>query len=202
MAALRNFLTRRSFERRTRELVTPLYRAARALTGNESDAEDLVHDAYIKGFLAFREGEFTSVASCRAWLFRIMVNTFRDHYRRRARMPEVELVTDEEDSPGTDGGALAAEAPGPDVVVEAAFLRTAIVQAVCALPPEVRIAVTLFFVEGMKYREIAEVAGCPIGTVMSRVARGRQLLQAKLMAGWRGDPELVDPRILNARTQT
>jgi RNA polymerase sigma-70 factor, ECF subfamily len=202
MAALRNFLTRRSFERRTRELVTPLYRAARALTSNESDAEDLVHDAYIKGFLAFREGEFTSVASCRAWLFRIMVNTFRDHYRRRTRMPEVELVIGEDDSAETDGGALAAEAPGPDMVVEAAFLRSAIMEAVFALPPEVRIAVTLFFIEEMKYREIAEVVGCPIGTVMSRVARGREILQARLMTGWRGDSGLVDPRILNPRTQT
>ncbi len=66
MSVLRNFLTRHSFERRTRELVTPLYRAARALTGSEADAEDLVHDAYIKAFLAFREGEFRNIESCRA----------------------------------------------------------------------------------------------------------------------------------------
>src|SRR5262249_37000590 len=200
MAARRNFLTRRSFERRTRELVTPLYRAARALTGNASDAEDLVQDAYIKGFLAFREGEFTSDASCRAWLFRIMVNTFRDQYRRRARMPEIELVVFGEASAATHCETLAADAPGPDLLVEATFLRDAIVEAVHSLPPEVRIAVTLFFVEGMKYREIAEVADCPIGTVMSRVARGREILQATLAAGWRVDADPVGPRIPRART--
>ena len=66
MATIDDWLTRRSFERRTRELVMPLYRAARALTGSVTDAEDLVQDAYVKAFLAFREGEFRSVESCRA----------------------------------------------------------------------------------------------------------------------------------------
>src|SRR5215510_14137384 len=101
MPAFGDWLTRRSFERRTRELVTPLYRAARVLTGSVTDAEDLAQDAYIKAFLAFREGEFRSVGSCRAWLFRIMVNTFRDQYRRRARMPEIELVVFGEASAAT-----------------------------------------------------------------------------------------------------
>jgi RNA polymerase sigma-70 factor (ECF subfamily) len=141
------------------------------------------------------------MASCRAWLFRIMVNTFRDHYRRRARMPEMELVVVEEGFAGIDGEALATDAPGPDLLVEATFLRHAIAEAVLSLPPEVRIVVTLFFVEGMKYREIAEVAGCPIGTVMSRVARGRQLLQATLAAGWRGDADQVGPGIPKAGTR-
>jgi RNA polymerase sigma-70 factor (ECF subfamily) len=201
MAALRNFLTRHTFERRTRDLVTPLYRAALALTGNVTDAEDLVQDAYIKGFLAFREGEFTSVASCRAWLFRIMVNTFRDHYRRRARMPEMELVVFEKSSTGIDGETLATQAPGPDLLVEATFLRQAIVEALRSLPPEVRVVVTLFFVEGLKYREIAEVVDCPIGTVMSRIAHGRQLLQAELAAGWRTDANPIGPRNPKARTR-
>jgi RNA polymerase sigma-70 factor (ECF subfamily) len=185
MALLHDFLTRVSFERRTRELVTPLYRAARALTGSKSEAEDLVHDAYIKAFLAFREGEFGNAESCRAWLYRIMVNTFRDQYRRQLRRPEVELVVFEGGQAGPDGVSEAAETPGPDLLVEARFLREAIAHAVSALPPEVRIAVTLFFIDEMKYRDIAVVTGCPIGTVMSRIARGRQLLQAELAAGWR-----------------
>jgi RNA polymerase sigma-70 factor (ECF subfamily) len=86
-------------------------------------------------------------------------------------------------------------------LVEATFLRQAIVEAVGSLPPEVRIAVTLFFVEGMKYREIAEVADCPIGTVMSRVARGRRMLQATLAPGWRADASQGGPRIPKARTR-
>ena len=184
MATIDDWLTRRSFERRTRELVTPLYRAAGALAGSKADAEDLVHDAYIKAFLAFREGEFRSAGSCRAWLFRIMVNTFRDQYRRRVRQPALELMVFDEDLETASDLALASDAPGPDLLVEASLLRQAIDQAMRALPPEVRIVVTLFFIEEMKYREIAAIVDCPIGTVMSRVARGRRLLQAALSAGW------------------
>ena len=185
MAAFDDWLTRRSFERRTRELVTPLYRAARVLTGSVTDAEDLVQDAYIKAFLAFREGEFRSMGSCRAWLFRIMVNTFRDQYRQRMRRPALELmVFDQESEPAIDL-VPASNAPGPDLLAEASLLREAIDEATRALPPEICIVVTLFFIEEMKYREIAAIANCPIGTVMSRLARGRQLLQTALSAGWR-----------------
>jgi RNA polymerase sigma-70 factor (ECF subfamily) len=189
MAMLR-FLTRRGFERRTRELVVPLYRAARAMTGNGADAEDLVHDAYVKAFLAFREGEFNGVDSCRAWLFRIMVNTYRDKYRRQLRRPEVELMICAQDE--TSSEPLAIDAPGPDLLVEASFLREAIRKAVHSLPPEVRIVVALFFIEGMKYREIADITGCPIGTVMSRLARGRESLRAALADGWRVDADASD----------
>ena len=185
MAAFDDWLTRRSFERRTRELVKPLYRAARALTGSVADAEDRVQDAYIKAFLAFREGEFRSMGSCRAWLFRIMVNTFRDQYRQRMRRPALELMVFDEESEAASDLALASNAPGPDLLVEASLLREAIDDAMRALPPEICIVVTLFFIEEMKYREIAAIANCPIGTVMSRLARGRQLLQIALTAGWR-----------------
>ena len=177
MAAFDDWLTRRSFERRTRELVTPLYRAARALTGSAADAEDLVQDAYIKAFLAFREGEFRSMGSCRAWLFRIMVNTFRDQYRQRMRRPALELMVFDQESEAASDLVPASNAPGPDLLVEASLLSEAIDEAMRALPAEIRIVVTLFFIEEMKYREIAAIANCPIGTVMSRLARGRRLLQ-------------------------
>jgi RNA polymerase sigma-70 factor, ECF subfamily len=199
MALLREFLTRRSFERRTGELVTPLYRTARALTGNGPDAEDLVQDAYLKAFVAFREGEFTSVESCRAWLFRIMINAFRDQYRRRLRRPEVELVVFDDDSEGAELASFESDLPGPDLLVEANFLREAIMEAVGSLPPEVRIAVTLFFIEQLTYGEIAAIAQCPIGTVMSRIARGRSMLQGMLAAGWRVDASSADPRIPKAK---
>jgi len=184
MALFDDWLTRRSFVRHTRALVTPLYRAARALTGNAADAEDLVQDTYIKGFLAFREGEFRSIGACRAWLLRIMVNSFRDQCRRRLRRPTLELAVLQEEETADDADP-ASDAPGPDLLVEASLLREAIEAAVRALPPEVRIVVTLFFIEEMKYREIAAIVDCPIGTVMSRVARGRRLLQAALSGGWR-----------------
>src|SRR5260370_10810892 len=151
------FRPRHSFERRTRELVTPLYRAARALTGGEADAEDLVHDAYIKAFLAFREGEFRNIKSCRAWLFRILINAFRDQYRRQLRRPELELVVSQNDADRADGEALATHTPGPDLLPQARFLRDPIPQAMRSLPAEVRIVVTLFFVEELKYRESSVV---------------------------------------------
>jgi RNA polymerase sigma-70 factor (ECF subfamily) len=198
MAILRDFLSRHSFERGTRELVMPLYRAARALTGNGADAEDLVHDAYVKAFLAFREGEFNSMDSCRAWLFRIMINTYRDQYRRQARKPEVELVVSTEDRSGD--APWAADTPGPDLLVEAGFLREAIREAVNSLPPEVRVVVVLFFIEEMKYREIADIASCPIGTVMSRLARGREMLRAALSDGWRVDANPSENRFPKAGT--
>ena len=198
MTILRDFLTRHSFERCSRELVMPLYRAARALTGNMADAEDLVHDAYVKAFLAFREGEFNSVDSCRAWLFRIMINTYRDQYRRQLRRPEVELVVSSED--GAVDDRWAADTPGPDLLAEAGLLRDAIREAVSSLLPEVRVVVVLFFIEGMKYREIADITGCPIGTAMSRLARGREMLRAALAEGWRVDANPSDTRLPKAGT--
>jgi RNA polymerase sigma-70 factor (ECF subfamily) len=195
VTALRDFLTRHAFERRTRELVTPLYRTAMALTGNDADAQDLVQDAYVKAFLAFRDGDFASVEACRAWLFRIMINAFRDQHRRRLRRPEVELVASADDSGETGADAFESDIPGPDVLTEASLLREAIVEAIGSLPPEVRIVVTLFFIEQAKYGEIATIIQCPIGTVMSRIARGRSMLRAILAAGWRADARSVGPSV-------
>ena len=148
--------------------------------------------------VASRDGEFNGVDSCRAWLFRIMINTYRDQYRRQLRRPEVELVVSSED--GAVDDPWAADAPGPDLLAEAAFLREAIREAVSSLPPEVRVVVVLFFIEGMKYREIADIAGCPIGTVMSRLARGREMLRAALVDGWRVDANPSDTRRPKAGT--
>ncbi len=84
-------------------------------------------------------------------------------------------------------------------LAEASFLRDAIAEAMRSLPAEVRIVVTLFFIEEMKYREIAVVTDCPIGTVMSRIARGRDMLQAALTAGWWPSASSADHRVPEAR---
>jgi len=187
MDRIGDFLTRRGFERRTRELVAPLRRTALALTGNMADADDLVQDAYVKAFLAFREGEFSSGAACRAWLYRITVNAFRDMQRRRLRRAEVELVADTEDASEPAQGAFLFDAPGPDLVAEANLMREALQAAVQSLPTEIRIATVLFLVHGMKYKDIASATDCPIGTVAFRIARGRTLLKQRLAEGWRPD---------------
>lgn len=182
-----NFLTRLNFERKTRELIAPLFRTALTLTGNHADAEDLVQDSYVKAFLAFREGEFGNVETCRAWLYRIMVNTFRDMRRRQLRRAEVELIAEGGDWLTSDPEALVADEPGPYISAEASLMREAIEAAMQQLPTEIRIAIALFFVHGMKYKEIAAVTECPIGTVAFRIARGRTLMQQLLNDGWRDD---------------
>ena len=104
----------------------------------------------------------------------------------------MELVVSDSNAEGAEREALATHTPGPDLLAEASFLRDAIADAVRSLPAEVRIVVTLFFIEEMKYREIAVITDCPIGTVMSRIARGRNMLQAALTVGWRPNASSAD----------
>lgn len=167
------------FEQQTRPFLTVLFRAARRLTAHAADAEDLVHDTYIKAFKAYRTADLRDEAGCRAWLLRIMTNTYRDRYRRLARSPEVawSLHLDE-----MDGFALSSHEPEPDIQLEHKRFAQAVHAAIACLPPEVRLAVVLFFVEELSYREIAEIAQCPIGTVMSRLWRGRRMLRQRLHA--------------------
>src|SRR5258708_32304264 len=100
-----------------------------------------------------------------------MINAFRDQYRRQLRRPEMELVVSENDADRADGEALATHTPGPDLLAEASFLRDAIPEAMRSLPAEVRIVVTLSFIEEIKYREIAVVTAGPIGTRIPRMPR-------------------------------
>ncbi len=173
-----SWITRR-FERQTQPFLTALYRAALRLTGHAADAEDLVHDTYIKAFKACRTADLRDEAGCRAWLFRIMTNTYRDHYRRLARSPEVAWSPHLEEM---EGFALYSHEPGPDTQLEHKRFAQAADAAIACLPPEVRLVVVLFFVEELSYREIAEIAQCPIGTVMSRLWRGRRMLRQQLRA--------------------
>jgi RNA polymerase sigma-70 factor, ECF subfamily len=167
------------FERQTRPFLTALYRAARRLTGHAPDAEDLVHDTYVKAFKAYRSVDLRDGAGCRAWLFRIMTNTYRDRYRRLARSPEVAWSPHLEEA---DDFGLSSHEPGPDTQLEYKRFVQAADAAIARLPQEVRLVVVLFFVEELSYREIAEIAQCPVGTVMSRLWRGRRMLRQQLHA--------------------
>ena len=175
---------RREFEARIAGQIPALMRAARGFALQTADAEDLVHDTCVKALGADSEREFDSDAGFEAWLRRILVNTYRDRYRREKRSPI--RPTEYHGTSDTDQNVieLAANAElTPLQSVENRNSSSAIDDALATLPPEVRVVTVLFLISGLSYREIAEVTECPIGTVMSRLSRGRQQLRQQL-ADW------------------
>ena len=155
-----------------------LYSAAMRMTRNPSDAEDLVQETYLKAYRAF--GSFEQGSNLKAWLYKILTNTFINSYRAKRRRPEESDVEDVEDLylyrhlGGIDAGRSAEE----EVLDH--FTDDEVKEAVDSLPEAFRIAVLLADVEGFSYKEIADITGVPIGTVMSRLHRGRRALQKAL----------------------
>ena len=168
------------FEAEALRHLDALYRTALRMTRSEADAEDLVQETYIRAF-RFRE-QFTLGTNMKAWLFRILTNTFINTYRRKAAQPEVT------DLDGVDEFSLyrrmaddraASSSPDPESELLNGVVDTEVTDALEALPEKFRTAV-LLDVEGFSYKEIAEMLGIPIGTVMSRLHRGRKFLQKRL----------------------
>jgi RNA polymerase sigma-70 factor (ECF subfamily) len=161
--------------------MSALYTAALRLTRNPSDAEDLVQETYLKAYRAF--GSFEAGTNLRAWLYKILTNTFINSYRSAKRRPEIADVEDVEDLymyrrlSGDQPTGLGRSAE--DEVVDR-FTDTEVKEAIEALPEAFRIAVLLADVEGFSYKEIADITEVPIGTVMSRIHRGRKALQKAL----------------------
>ena len=167
------------FEQEALSFLDALYRTALRMTRSEADAEDLVQETYIRAF-RFRE-QFTPGTNLKAWLFRILTNTFINSYRRKQTQPKTTELDDVEESTlhrhMTDAGAEAS--PEPEQVVMDSVVDGEIREALEELPEHFR-AVVLLDVEGFAYKEIAEMLGIPIGTVMSRLHRGRKILQRRL----------------------
>ncbi|HET9076970.1 MAG TPA: sigma-70 family RNA polymerase sigma factor [Acidimicrobiales bacterium] len=163
------------------EYMGSLYSAALRMTRNPSDAEDLVQETYLKAYRAF--GSFREGTNLKAWLYRILTNTFINSYRARRRRPEQTELDDVEDLYlyRRLGGleAVSAGRSAEEEVLEH-FTEGDIKDAVEALPEQFRMAVLLADVEGFSYKEIAEILDVPIGTVMSRLHRGRRALQKTL----------------------
>jgi len=158
-----------------------LYSAALRMTRNPSDAEDLVQETYLRAYRGF--GGFQEGTNLKAWLYKILTNTFINIYRARKRRPDEVDYDDAEDFLlfRRLGGLEAAEAgKTPETVVLEAIPETVVKDAIDALPEQFRVAVLLADVEGFSYKEIAEITDVPIGTVMSRLHRGRKQLQARL----------------------
>ena len=159
----------------------PLYSAALRMTRNPADAEDLVQETYLRayrGFEGFKEG-----TNLKAWLYRILTNTFINQYRSAKRKPDQVDLDDVEDLDlyrRLGGWEAAMAGRSPETEVLESMPETAVKEAVESLPEQFRMAVLLADVEGFAYKEIAEILDIPIGTVMSRLHRGRKLLQKRL----------------------
>ena len=178
------------------EHMPSLYSAALRMTRNPADAEDLVQETYLKAYRAF--GSFQAGTNLKAWLYRILTNTFINSYRSRKRRPEQTELDDVEDLYLYRRlGGLEAAAAGRSAEEEVLdhFTETDVKEAMESLPEQFRMAVLLADVEGFSYKEIAEILDIPIGTVMSRLHRGRKALQKALfefgvergLVGDRGD---------------
>src|SRR5688500_7675592 len=170
-----------TFTEQAMEFMPSLYSAALRMTRNPADAEDLVQETYLKAYRGF--GSFEQGTNLKAWLYRILTNTFINRYRAAKRRPDETDLDDVEDFYlyRRLGGLEEARAgrSAEDEMMEF-FSEEEVKAAVEALPEQFRMAVLLADVEGFSYKEIASILDIPIGTVMSRLHRGRKALQRRL----------------------
>jgi RNA polymerase sigma-70 factor, ECF subfamily len=164
------------------EYMPALYTAALRMTRNPADAEDLVQETYLKAYRAFSTFELGT--NLKAWLYRILTNTYINTYRASKRRPEIADVEDVEDlylyRHLTGDGTATQGRSAEDEALER-FTDTDVKEAIESLPDNFRMAVLLADVEGFSYKEIADITDVPIGTVMSRIHRGRKALQKALL---------------------
>jgi len=174
-----NDRTKGEFEELALQHLDPMYSAALRLTKNERDAEDLVQDTFLRAYRFF--DKFERGTNMKAWLFKILTNTFINRYRRRVKERTVvegsERDTVHDRFISRDATEYAAN---PEQYFFDRLLSDDILGAIDSLPIDFRLVVILADLQEFSYKEIAEILGCPVGTVMSRLYRGRKLLQKML----------------------
>jgi RNA polymerase sigma-70 factor (ECF subfamily) len=172
---------RREFEKLLEPVLEGAYRTAFQMTRNAEEAKDLVQDAVVLAFRAF--DRFERASNFKAWLYRIMINRYRNILRSRRRQPEIAEVEDAEDLylyNQSEQAGLYRETNDPAKLVIGKISEERIRSAITDLPVEFQEAALLYFTEELSYEEIAETLECPIGTVRSRLHRGRKILQKAL----------------------
>jgi RNA polymerase sigma-70 factor, ECF subfamily len=200
---------RREFEATALPLINNLYGAAMRLTRDPAEAEDLVQDSMVRAFRFW--STFQQGTNIKAWMFTILRNTFINGYHRRGRKRDFQNDVSSQMSSLGPTVAVAnstSQPPGPEEAVSSEITQMRIREALDSLPPDYRLAVTLADLEGLSYKEIAEIMECPIGTVMSRIYRGRKILHKLLYEHAReigvvaeGDPPAGERESTRARNK-
>jgi len=170
---------RTMFQEQALPFMDQLYGAAMRMTKNPADASDLVQETFVKAFAAF--GQFEQGTNLKAWLYRILTNTFINVYRKKQRDPYQGSIDELEEwqlggaQSATSSSSRSAEAEAIDRMPSGV-----VKDALQTIPEDFRLAVYLADVEGFSYQEIADIMKTPVGTVMSRLHRGRRLLRDSL----------------------
>jgi RNA polymerase sigma-70 factor (ECF subfamily) len=167
---------RDAFAREALPHMDQVYTAGLYLTRNQDEAQDLLQETFLRAYRFWHQ--FTPGTNCRAWLMTILHNTFKNRHRERYREQQ---TVDFDDTIDDAGSSANAQVPtNPEDIVLAQFLDTEVEEALKSLPVEFLEVVVLVDVQELTYEEAAGAAGCPIGTIRSRLSRGRRLLQATL----------------------
>ena len=169
---------RDSFEQQAMGHLDSLYATGLRMTRDPRDAEDLVQDTMLTAYRFFHR--FEPGTNCKAWLFKILTSTFLNKYRKKVREREARDVIDQEETPSLMSEDVAVASKDPEGQLVGNLLSDDVKRALEAVPYDYRMAVVLCDLQDFSYKEIADIMDCPVGTVMSRLHRGRRLLQKAL----------------------